>query len=60
MVTEQVFNLNGLGQLLVDAVEVHAYTLTQALVVLIVLVFVVRNFLVDLLYAALDPRIRYS
>ncbi|MEM7250766.1 MAG: ABC transporter permease [Pseudomonadota bacterium] len=60
VVTEQVFNLNGLGQLLVDAVEVRDYTLTQALVILVVFTFVVVNFLVDLVYAWLDPRIRYS
>ena len=36
------------------------YTLTQALVMLVVAIFVLMNFLVDLLYAWLDPRIRYS
>ncbi|NCX25310.1 MAG: ABC transporter permease, partial [Proteobacteria bacterium] len=36
------------------------YTLTQSLVMLVVLIFVVTNFLVDLLYAWLDPRIRFS
>ncbi|MCH9675217.1 MAG: ABC transporter permease [Gammaproteobacteria bacterium] len=60
VVTEQVFNLNGLGQLLVSAVEVHDYALTQALVILVVLAFIVVNFAVDILYAYLDPRIRYS
>lgn len=60
VVTEQVFNLNGLGQLLVDAVGVHDYSLAEALVMLVVLVFVATNFVVDVLYSALDPRIRYS
>ncbi|MBT6273632.1 MAG: ABC transporter permease [Chromatiales bacterium] len=60
VVTEQVFNLNGLGQLLVDAVEVQDYRMTESLVVLIVSAFVILNFLVDILYAWLDPRIRYS
>jgi len=60
VVTEQVFNLNGLGQLLVDAVEVHDYTMAEALVMLVVAVFVLTNFLVDILYSWLDPRIRYS
>ena len=60
VVTEQVFNLNGLGQLLVDAVEVHDYSLAEALVMLVVLVFVLTNFVVDILYGWLDPRIRYS
>ena len=60
VVTEQVFNLNGLGKLFVEAVTNNDYTLTQALVMLVALIFVVTNFLVDLLYAWLDPRIRYS
>ena len=50
VVTEQVFNLNGLGQLLVDAVEVHDYALAEALVLLVVLVFVLTNFIVDIFY----------
>jgi peptide/nickel transport system permease protein len=60
VVTEQVFNLNGLGRLLVQAVTNNDYTLTQAIVMIIVLVFVFTNFVVDILYAWLDPRIRYS
>jgi peptide/nickel transport system permease protein len=60
VVTEQVFNLNGIGRLLVLAVQNQDNTLTQALVMLIVSVFVVTNLVVDLLYAWLDPRIRYS
>ena len=60
VVTEQVFNLNGLGKLFVEAVTNHDYTLTQALVMVVVTVFVVTNFVVDILYAWLDPRIRYT
>ena len=60
VVTEQVFNLNGLGRLLVQAVTLNDYTLTQAIVMIIVLVFVFTNFLVDILYAWLDPRVRYD
>ena len=60
VVTEQVFNLNGLGLLFVKAVENHDYTLVQALVMLTACAFVFTNFIVDLLYAWLDPRIRYS
>jgi peptide/nickel transport system permease protein len=59
VVTEQVFNLNGVGRLFVQAVQNQDYTLTQALVMLTVIVFVVSNLVVDLLYAWLDPRIRY-
>ena len=60
VVTEQVFNLNGLGRLLVDSVTFNDYTMTQGIVMTIVLVFVMTNFVIDLLYAWLDPRIRYS
>jgi peptide/nickel transport system permease protein len=60
VVTEQVFNLNGLGRLFVQAVQNQDYTLTQALVMLTVGIFVLTNTAVDLLYAWLDPRIRYA
>jgi peptide/nickel transport system permease protein len=60
VVTEQVFNLNGIGKLLVDAVAHRDYPLIQALVLLLSAVFVLVNFAVDMVYVALDPRIRYS
>jgi peptide/nickel transport system permease protein len=60
VVTEQVFNLNGIGKLLVDAVAHRDYTLIQALVLLLAAVFVLINFVVDMIYVVLDPRIRYS
>lgn len=60
VVTEQVFNLNGIGKLLVDAVAHRDYTLIQALVLLLAFVFVFVNFLVDMFYVVLDPRIRYT
>src|SRR2546422_1028745 len=59
VVTEQVFNLNGLGLLFVEAVAHRDYTLTQALVMLVAFVFIFVNFLVDLAYAWIDPRIRF-
>ena len=59
VVTEQVFNLNGLGMLFVEAIARRDYTLTQALVMLVATAFLVVNFVVDIAYAALDPRIRY-
>jgi peptide/nickel transport system permease protein len=58
VVTEQVFNLNGVGRLFVQAVQNQDYTLSQALVMLTVAIFVFCNLAVDLLYAWLDPRIR--
>jgi peptide/nickel transport system permease protein len=60
VVTEQVFNVNGLGKLLVDAVAHRDYPLTQALVLIFAFVFVLVNFLVDMLYGVLEPRIRYA
>jgi peptide/nickel transport system permease protein len=60
VVTEQVFNLNGIGRLFVQAVQNQDYTLTQALVMLTVTVFVLTNLVVDLLYGWLDPRIRFA
>jgi peptide/nickel transport system permease protein len=59
VVTEQVFNLNGLGLLFVQSVAHRDYTLTQALVLLVAAVFVLVNFMMDLMYAWLDPRIRF-
>ena len=59
VVTEQVFNLNGLGLLFVQAVAHRDYTLVQALVMLVSAVFIVANFAMDVAYAWLDPRIRY-
>ena len=60
VVTEQVFNLNGIGRLFVQSVQNQDNVMTQALTMLVVTVFVLTNLVVDLLYAWLDPRIRYS
>jgi peptide/nickel transport system permease protein len=59
VVTEQVFNLNGLGLLFVQAVAHRDYTLVQALVLIVAGFFIVVNFAMDILYAWLDPRIRF-
>jgi peptide/nickel transport system permease protein len=59
VVTEQVFNLNGIGKLLVEAISQRDYTMVQSLVLLTSFVFIFVNFLVDLINACLDPRIRY-
>jgi len=59
VVTEQVFNLNGIGKLFVQSVSRNDFTLIQGMVMLIALFYVLVNLGVDLLYAALDPRIRY-
>ena len=59
VVTEQVFNLNGLGLLFVQAVAHRDYTLVQALVLIVAGFFIMVNFAMDILYAWLDPRIRF-
>jgi len=60
VVTEQVFNINGIGKMFVEAVVLNDLTMLQGLVLVVATAFVVVNLLVDLLYAALDPRIRYQ
>jgi len=60
VVTEQVFNLNGIGMLFVQSVSRNDFTLIQGMVMLIAAFYVFVNLLVDLLYAVFDPRIRYD
>ena len=60
VVTEQVFNLNGIGKLFVESVQAQDFAMTQQLVMLVVLIALLTNFVVDLVYAWLDPRIRYG
>jgi peptide/nickel transport system permease protein len=60
VVTEQVFNINGVGKLFVDATARGDFNLIQGLVLLIATIFVLVNLAVDLLYGWLDPRIRLS
>ncbi len=59
VVTEQVFNLNGIGRLFVDAVTRNDFTLIQTLVMLTAVLFALVNLGVDLLYGLLDPRVRH-
>lgn len=58
VVVEQVFALPGLGRLMVGAIADRDYALVQAAILLATLVFVCVNAMVDLLYAAIDPRVR--
>ena len=60
VVTEQVFNLNGIGKLFVQSVSRNDFTLIQGMVMLIAAFYVFVNLVVDLLYAVFDPRIRYA
>jgi len=59
LVTETVFSLPGIGRLIVNGAGNRDYTLVLGLVVLITVIAVTLNLLVDLAYAALDPKIRY-
>lgn len=59
VVTEHVFSLPGLGKLITTAASNRDYTLILGLVVLVTVLAILVNLLVDLLYAWLDPRIRY-
>lgn len=59
VVTESVFNLPGLGRLVVEAVLARDYPVIQALILLFAFVYIVINLVVDALYTVFDPRIRY-
>jgi peptide/nickel transport system permease protein len=59
IVTETVFSWPGVGRLAVQAIYARDFPVVQAVVFLFAMVFVIVNLVVDLLYAALDPRIRY-
>ena len=59
VVTESVFNIPGLGRLIVDAVLARDYPVIQALILLTAGLYVIINLLIDLSYAITDPRIRY-
>jgi peptide/nickel transport system permease protein len=60
IVTETVFNIPGVARFLVEAIRWRDYPIVQNLVMFIAVVVVSVNFLVDMAYAALDPRIRYD
>jgi peptide/nickel transport system permease protein len=60
VVVETVFNIPGVSRFLVEAVRWRDYPMVQNLVMFIGLVVVTVNFIVDMLYAALDPRIKYA
>jgi peptide/nickel transport system permease protein len=59
-VTETVFNIPGVARFLVEAIRWRDYPIVQNLVMLIAVVVVVVNFIVDMAYVALDPRIKYE
>jgi peptide/nickel transport system permease protein len=60
ILTETVFSLPGLGSFMITAIAKRDYPVVQGIVLWLAIVFVVINMLVDMTYAALDPRIRHS
>ena len=58
IVVEQVFAIPGLGRLILGAISERNYPLLQSTILLVTTGFVLINFLVDLLYLAIDPRVR--
>ena len=60
VIIEIVFSLPGIGTLGLNAIQVRDYPIVQGVVLLTSVIFVTANLLVDLSYALIDPRIRYS
>lgn len=60
VITETTFGLNGVGKLFIDAILLYDYWVLAALVFLITIIFIIANLMTDVIYAILDPRIRYS
>jgi ABC-type dipeptide/oligopeptide/nickel transport system permease component len=60
IITEGIFNIPGIGRAVFEAVRTQENTVVVGIVTLLVVVFIVSNLVVDLLYAVLDPRIRYD
>ena len=60
VITETVFAWNGVGKWVVEAIEAHDYFVIQSSILIFALIFLVVNLVVDIGYAFLNPRIRYS
>jgi peptide/nickel transport system permease protein len=60
VIVEQVFALPGIGRLLVQAIMARDYPLVQGTMLLLGFAFVIINVLIDILYTAIDPRVRYD
>ena len=60
VITETVFAWDGIGRLLVESIEKRDYPVTQACVMVVALTYVVVNFVTDLLYTKIDPRVRFA
>ena len=60
IVTETVFNIPGIARFLVEAIRWRDYPMVQNIVLFIAVIVVTVNFIVDLVYMLIDPRIRYG
>jgi peptide/nickel transport system permease protein len=58
IITEQVFNFNGVGKMSVNAIQRHDLALVVGIVLLVAAIVIIANIIVDLLYAVIDPRVR--
>lgn len=58
VVTETIFNIPGIGQLIINSVERRDYPIIQGVVLFVTLIYVAINLLIDLLYGMIDPRVR--
>ncbi|PJF45951.1 MAG: peptide ABC transporter, partial [Candidatus Thermofonsia Clade 3 bacterium] len=59
VVTESVYNIPGLGRLVLDAVLKRDYPIIQGLILFFSFIYILINLVIDLLYTVFDPRIRY-
>jgi peptide/nickel transport system permease protein len=60
VISEQIFSIPGFGRLIVEAVFTRDFPVVQGIVLVSAVSVFVVSFLVDLLYASIDPRIRYQ
>ena len=60
VITETVFAWDGIGRLLVESIEKRDYPVTQACVMVVALTYVLVNFVTDLVYTKIDPRVRFA
>lgn len=60
IITEQVFAINGIGRLMIDAIAARDFPIVQGTVLLVAAIFVLVNLIVDVIYAIIDPRITYN
>jgi len=60
VVLERIFGLPGLGLMLIEAVTQREYVAVQGVLLVVAIVVVLTNFVVDMAYSLLDPRIRYA